>query len=479
MGCGGSKATDVATCDQTEEEHCPILYVNHISPVCRACVMITCELNINVTIKEVDILAGEQHEDWFAEINPNCTVPALVHGDVTLTASVDIAHYLVTTFSKGCTLYPDDEEETCKIDQIIEYCQTELFPHVKEIVKDKYEERQTAEETIVVIQASFVHISAELGDNDYLCGDYLTIADLFAFSMFANVLLDPCFQKPDGIDALNAWGQRIRALPYFANTHAHYFSVKKQFSVQITGQAPPPEECPEPEPEECPVAEPEPECPAEPECPTLWIDWSSAACRSVMMVTAELDITINVKEISIANGDHQCDDYLAINPNGTVPTLVDGETIIVESTEISIHLVAKYAHGHALYPDTCEIKEKIDALLAYERQYIYPILGRLIRPLIEGCEPAGEEVHAEMHATMVHVNGTMSDEGFLVSASVTVVDIAIYNDFKQASIDPGFAVPDECECVKSWMAKMEELSCAQTHEAQFVAVKQTVVVASG
>ena len=79
-------------------------------------------------------MAGEQHEDWYAEINPNCTVPALVHGDVTLTASVDIAHYLVTTFSKGHTLYPDDEEETCKIDQFIEYCQTELFPHVKEIV---------------------------------------------------------------------------------------------------------------------------------------------------------------------------------------------------------------------------------------------------------------------------------------------------------------------------------------------------------
>ena len=99
---------------------------------------------------------------------------------------------------------------------------------------------------------------------------------------------------------------------------------------------------------------------------------------------------------------------------------------------------------------------------------------------MEGCEePAGEEVHAEMHAAMVHVNGTMSDEGFLVSASVTVVDISIYNDFKQASIDPGFAVPDECECVKSWMARMEELACAQTHEAQFVAVKQTVAIASG
>merc|ERR1712110_697786 len=135
------------------------------------------------------------------------------------------------------------------------------------------------------------------------------------------------------------------------------------------------------------------------------------------MVTAELDIQINVKEISISNGDTQCDDYLAINPNGTVPTLVDGGTVLVESTEISIHLVAKYSHGHAIYPDVCEIKEKIDALLAYERQYIFPILGRLIRPLLEGGEPASEEVHAEMHATMVHVNAEMGDNEFLVSAS--------------------------------------------------------------
>lgn len=79
-------------------------------------------------------MAGEQHSEWFQEINAEHTVPAMTHGDVTLCQSSDIARYLVTTFAKGHKLYPDHEETRCKIDEFLEYCQTDLLPHVKEIV---------------------------------------------------------------------------------------------------------------------------------------------------------------------------------------------------------------------------------------------------------------------------------------------------------------------------------------------------------
>ena len=41
--------------------------------------------------------------------------------------------------------------------------------------------------------------------------------------------------------------------------------------------------------------------------------------------------------------------FLAINPNGHVPVLVDGETVVWESLAINHHLVAK--HGGPLAPD--------------------------------------------------------------------------------------------------------------------------------
>jgi len=44
-------------------------------------------------------------------------------------------------------------------------------------------------------------------------------------------------------------------------------------------------------------------------------------------------------------GDNKKPEYLAINPNGRVPTLVDGDTVLWESMAINLYLAAKYDGG--------------------------------------------------------------------------------------------------------------------------------------
>lgn len=47
------------------------------------------EKDIEFESKEIDLLAGEQHEDWYCAINPNRVVPTLVHaGEVILESSL-------------------------------------------------------------------------------------------------------------------------------------------------------------------------------------------------------------------------------------------------------------------------------------------------------------------------------------------------------------------------------------------------------
>ena len=47
-------------------------------------------------------------------------------------------------------------------------------------------------------------------------------------------------------------------------------------------------------------------------------------------------------------GDSKKPEYLAINPNGRVPSLVDGDLVLFESMAINLYLAKKY--GGALYP---------------------------------------------------------------------------------------------------------------------------------
>ena len=69
---------------------------------------------------------------------------------------------------------------------------------------------------------------------------------------------------------------------------------------------------------------------------------------------------------------------MKINPNGTVPAFVHGDTIINQSRDIAKHLATTCSPGSTLYPDDVEIKQKIDDLLAYDSDTIFPIVGKLI-----------------------------------------------------------------------------------------------------
>ena len=47
-------------------------------------------------------------------------------------------------------------------------------------------------------------------------------------------------------------------------------------------------------------------------------------------------------------------DYRALNPNGRIPTLVDGDLVLWESMAIDLYLARRYGGGAGLWPDTIE-----------------------------------------------------------------------------------------------------------------------------
>ena len=49
----------------------------------------------------MDLAGGEHKKSPYIDINPNGTVPCLVHGDMKLTDSMPIATYLADQFGKG------------------------------------------------------------------------------------------------------------------------------------------------------------------------------------------------------------------------------------------------------------------------------------------------------------------------------------------------------------------------------------------
>jgi hypothetical protein len=61
----------------------------------------------------------------------------------------------------------------------------------------------------------------------------------------------------------------------------------------------------------------------------------------VRLTAAVLGLELEEKKLDFAKGEHKNPEYLALNPNGAVPTLVDGDFVLTESRAIMQYLASK------------------------------------------------------------------------------------------------------------------------------------------
>src|SRR5246127_5006159 len=76
-----------------------------------------------------------------------------------------------------------------------------------------------------------------------------------------------------------------------------------------------------------------------------------------LWVAKELGLDYEHFPIEIGDAGARTPEFLAINPNGRLPVIVDGDFVLFESLAITLYLAKKYALG-TLYPATLEGEAK-------------------------------------------------------------------------------------------------------------------------
>lgn len=115
----------------------------------------------------------------------------------------------------------------------------------------------------------------------------------------------------------------------------------------------------------------------------------SPYCRSVLLTARALGVDLNLKQVDLMNGEQLKPEYIAMNPQHTVPTLVDGDLTLWESRVICTYLVSQYGKDDTLYPKDPKARARVDAILHYDIgtlanrwcQLFYPVkVGELDKP---------------------------------------------------------------------------------------------------
>ncbi len=106
---------------------------------------------------------------------------------------------------------------------------------------------------------------------------------------------------------------------------------------------------------------------------TIWGRANSVNVQKVLWCLHELDIPFKRIDAGMAFGHNTGPDYLAMNPNGRVPTLVDGDFVLWESNSIMRYLARAYRDGSPLYPKAPQLRAGVDRWLDWTLSTVQPV----------------------------------------------------------------------------------------------------------
>lgn len=89
------------------------------------------------------------------------------------------------------------------------------------------------------------------------------------------------------------------------------------------------------------------------------------------MTAAALKLNLNLKPLNLMEKEHLTPEFLKLNPQHTIPTLVDNDFSIWESRAICVYLVEKYGKNDSLYPKDVKTRAVINQRLYFDMGSLY------------------------------------------------------------------------------------------------------------
>ncbi len=153
----------------------------------------------------------------------------------------------------------------------------------------------------------------------------------------------------------------------------------------------------------------------------------SRAVRTVWLLE-EIGQPYELVKFTLGQKEMRAPDYTAINPNGRVPTLVDGEVTISESAAIAQYLAAKYAPALAPGPEAPNFAEHLQWLHYAEGMIMPPINTYVVETILLPPERRNDEIakralkllNRTLAATEPHMDGREFMAGeFTIADTIT------------------------------------------------------------
>jgi glutathione S-transferase len=193
----------------------------------------------------------------------------------------------------------------------------------------------------------------------------------------------------------------------------------------------------------------------------------SANGRKVLMVSHHLDLRPEIKIVNVYRGEGRNPEYLAINPMGKVPSLVDGEMVLWESNAILLYMSETHADCR-LWGREARRRADVARWLFWESSHWQPALISILTGFVRQQlfpEPAQAPVQVDWAdptfvAQAQLLEGQLAGRPYLLGDELTLADFSISAmmmyvrpaGFPFASFPNLSAWLDRMEALPAWQA---------------------------
>ena len=165
--------------------------------------------------------------------------------------------------------------------------------------------------------------------------------------------------------------------------------------------------------------------------------------------------------VNLSAGEQRSPAFLAINPNGKIPAIVDHDAglTVFESGAILSYLAAKTG---VLHPDTLAERTAVQQWLHFQIGGIGPMLGQLwwfLHASKTVNAQALERYRNEARRLYGVVNGSLAESAYLASPRYSIADIAAFPWLRTAP-ELGLDLADYPH-VERWLAGIEARQAVQ------------------
>jgi glutathione S-transferase len=165
----------------------------------------------------------------------------------------------------------------------------------------------------------------------------------------------------------------------------------------------------------------------------LYGDPGSGSTRRVLAALYHIGVDFDFELIDLFKGDNRTPAFLALNPNGMIPVLVDGDVVLWEASAINLHLVEKF--GSDLLPSGADRALALQWMFwagEHWRQGPPALFGERIAKVVMGV-PQDARVIADADASIrkfaAILDAHLAQRRYVVGDKVSLADIDLAATF--------------------------------------------------